>query len=66
MEVCGLAVSLKAGVHGPKVKAGDGVGVMAGGPGTAVCGIGTERGRETQGTMADGTGEGTMASGAAD
>ena len=25
MEMCGLAVSSKAGVHGPKVKVGDGV-----------------------------------------
>ena len=31
-------------VHGPKVKVGDSTGVMAGGPGTAVCGIGAERG----------------------
>ena len=43
--MCGLAVSSKAGVHGPKVKVGDGAGVVAGGPGTAVCGIGAERGR---------------------
>ena len=45
MEMCGLVVSSKAGVHGPKVKASDGMGVMAGGLGTAVCGIGAERGR---------------------
>ena len=44
VEMCGLAVSSKAGVHGPKVKAGDGAGVVASGPGTVVCGIRAERG----------------------
>ena len=30
MEVCGLAVSSKAGVHGPKVTAGDSTRVLSG------------------------------------
>ena len=53
VEVCGLAVSLKAGVPGPKVTAGDGAGVVRGGV-------------MAEGMIADGNGKSAMASGAAD